>query len=436
MMLRPLLSFFLALGSFQATTLWGLHLEVSAPSAVLVRAADGRPLWSKGENVRRPPASLTKIATAWWILRQYGDRLEELVPIQAGALVMLSRAERERSNPWARESGDLNIELRAGEILTVRSLLEGMLLRSAGDAANALAWHFGKGSISSFMEELNRGLQQELGLRDTQFLNPHGHEHRDHYSTAADLARMAVAASKDPEFNRIVAQPSYQRPATELHNGQRLRSTNPLLWPGPYFHPHAKGMKTGYTTKAGACLIASADNGTRSVIYVSLASHGPSRWNDARHAIDLAFQEKPAMRTYHLGGLIGKPRAIHGGRHPVQGMLIHPLRIARFPSEERAVSLEINWDTNLRPPIFREQALGVVRLIDEGGEVLAEATLAAAADVPATWTYSMSNLWKHWGWKGQVALLGSLFLSIAVWLWALLYCSKRETATTRATDPS
>ena len=416
------LSFRILCGLWTLTPLQGLRIDVSAPSAILVRASDGRCLWGKAEEERRHPASLTKIATAWWILYQYGDRLDEIVTIPREALVTLSPEQRRKGKPWVLETGDLNIALKAGEQLSARTLLEGTLIRSAGDAANSLAWHFGGGSIEAFVEEMNQGLVEKLGLRNTHFMNPHGHIHPNHFSTVSDLAKIAVAASKYEEFRRIVASRIYLRPGTDLVPAQRLRSTNLLLSPGPFFHPHAQGMKTGYTSKAGACLIAAADDGTRSVIYVSLASRGPGRWLDAHKVIDVALQETPIFRTYHRGGLIGKGHPIVGGRHPVQGMVVDPLRIQRYASEERPVTMQIAWNARLQPPIVRDQVLGEVRVVDEGGHILIRAPLQAAADVDATWTYRLGHLWKHWGWAGNMALLSSLLIGLSVWIWALVYC--------------
>ena len=221
---------------------------------------DGRVLWAAQENERHAPASLTKMMTA-------------LVVLERGALdepVVVSRAA-------SREPGS-RIGLRAGDQLRARDLLAAAIMHSANDACRALADHGGP----TFVARMNQRAAQ-LGLRNTNFVDPCGHDRPGQYSTAADLARIAEVVMNHPEYESF----SRLRQTTiKTLDGRRrfhLRNTNALI--GHY--AGAIGVKTGTTGLAGYCLVAAAEkNGTR-VIVVLLNS--PRRWSVTPRVLDTAF---------------------------------------------------------------------------------------------------------------------------------------------------
>jgi len=226
-------------------------------------AVDGKVLWSRAADTPRPPASLTKIMSALVLLSENFDPAARVVVSERAAAATGSRA-----------------GLRAGESLAAIDLLTAMLVASANDACLALAEH-SAGSSERFVAKLN-AKAAALGLAATHFDNPCGFDSAGQRSSARDLYRLAEAALALPEFARIVALPSA---TLSTARGRRitLASGNHLL--GNL--PGAAGVKTGYTSKAGKCIVAlAARNGTR-VLVVLLNSK--DRWFTAAGIVEEAF---------------------------------------------------------------------------------------------------------------------------------------------------
>lgn len=233
-------------------------------SAYLVKA-DSRVLWEKAADKRLPPASLTKIMTGLLVLEHY--RPERLVAVSRQAAV---------------ESGS-RIGLRAGERMRVDSLLAAMLIQSANDACHALADHVA-GNERQFVALMNRRAR-EWGLGDTRFVNACGHDHPGHYSSARDLAALAERALAQPVFARLVPIVEGEIATSDGRRHFRLQNHNALI--GRY--PGVQGVKTGFTPKAGKCLVALARREGREVLLVLL--NAPNRWWDAVDMLDRAFAE-------------------------------------------------------------------------------------------------------------------------------------------------
>jgi D-alanyl-D-alanine carboxypeptidase (penicillin-binding protein 5/6) len=269
--------------------LWRVGHDVTAPpaslgsaSAVLMDPVSGRILYEHAAFVRRPPASTTKILTAYLVLRR-GD-LDRVVRVSARA---------------ARTAGS-RMHLRAGERLTVRALLTGLLMRSGNDAAEALA-EATDGSPERFALRMNRAARA-LGARGSHFENPHGLPDPRHYTTAYDLARIARAALALPEFRRLVAMPE-ARVVDADGRVFEMTNTNRLLG----VLAGADGVKTGTTNAAGKCLVASATRAGFSLLAVVLRS--PDRWGEAaallewgyRNFIPVASAAAPSIGTARTG---------------------------------------------------------------------------------------------------------------------------------------
>jgi D-alanyl-D-alanine carboxypeptidase (penicillin-binding protein 5/6) len=204
---------------------------VKAAALYLVELESGRVLIEQNATRRLPPASLTKIMTA--LVALDAAPLQEVVKIDRHAVVHHS-----------------SYHFRAGEQFLLRDLLTAMLVASANDACEAIAWHIG-GDDRRFVAMMNERAGK-LGLKSTHFANPCGFDAPEHYSTAADLAKLTERALQEPIFSMMVR--TLVRNISTV-NGTRqmvLRSTNELL-----VDPDVNGVKTGYTSKAGRCLIAS-----------------------------------------------------------------------------------------------------------------------------------------------------------------------------------
>lgn len=228
---------------------------------------EGSDLWAGNADQRLPPASLTKIMTALVVLEDY--RADAVVEVDAAS---------------ARATGT-RLKLQPGERFTVSSLMAAMLLASANDACAVLARHVA-GSVPAFVERMNRRARQ-LQLRDTQFRNPCGFDAAGHHSSARDLARLATEAMANPVFAALVRQPGMEIRSVDGRRTYTFKNRNALI--GTY--PPAIGIKTGYTSKAGRCLIALAEKDGRRVLVVML--NAKSRWWDTIGLIERAFEAGP-----------------------------------------------------------------------------------------------------------------------------------------------
>jgi len=231
-------------------------------SAYILRI-DGETVWAHRPEKRLAPASLTKIMTALLVLER--EPLDRVVTVSRAA---------------AAESGT-RIGLRRGDRMTVGNLLAATLIYSANDACRALADHVG-GDRGRFTTLMNARAEQ-LGLQDTRFSNPCGHDQPRHYSSAHDLAILAEAALANETFRQLVSRDRLQIKTSDGKRRFTLRNRNQLL--GRY--PGAVGGKTGFTPNAGGCLIVLAEREGTRVLLVLL--HTRNRWHDAAVMLDRAF---------------------------------------------------------------------------------------------------------------------------------------------------
>jgi D-alanyl-D-alanine carboxypeptidase (penicillin-binding protein 5/6) len=245
-------------------TLWAATQPDPFPQVgdAYLAEVDGADLWSRHAEQHLPIASLTKLMTALLVLER-GD-LEQVVCVSPVA---------------SRETG-ARIGLKPGQRFRMQDLLAASLIASANDACHALADHLA-GNEAAFVRRMNQRARQ-LGLRDTRFRNACGHDAPGHYSSARDLARLAHELLKHPQLLPLTSQRSA---AISTLDGKRysFNSKNALI--GRY--DGTLGLKTGYTAKAGKCLVAYVKRDDHEVLLVLL--HGKDRWWDAADILDLAF---------------------------------------------------------------------------------------------------------------------------------------------------
>lgn len=260
--MRHLIGLWLLCHVSLATALPDLFPDVASAYRVEI---DGKPTWERKAHIRLPPASLTKLMTALLAIEQ-GD---------PGRDVTISPAA-------ARETG-AGIKLKTGEHYLLQDLLAATLMASANDACHALADAIA-GSEQAFVQRMNLRAA-ELGMHDTHFENACGHDAKGHYSSAHDLALLAKEIIHRPP---LLALTSRIQTSIRSADGKRhisFENKNALV--GRY--RGAFGLKTGYTARAGKCLIAYAKRGNTKVLLVLL--HGNDRWWDAVDILDVAFAE-------------------------------------------------------------------------------------------------------------------------------------------------
>jgi D-alanyl-D-alanine carboxypeptidase len=241
----------------------GSHVRVRAPAAILVDAGTGRVLWAERPHQRRKIASLTKIMTATLALHE--------VPWESRITVARSVTR----VPLVREG------LRTGEHVQAWKLFYALLLYSGNDDANQLAIS-SAGSVHAFLREMN-DKARELGLHDTHYTSPSGIRDSGNYSTPWDLAALTRYAFRNPRFNELVRTKRIHVRWAAPTNSKIYLNNNYLL----HLYTGANGVKTGYTSASGWCLVASATKHGRRLIAVVLDS--PNMYADARRLLNLGF---------------------------------------------------------------------------------------------------------------------------------------------------
>ena len=227
--------------------------SIKASALYMVELKSGRVLLEKNAARRLPPASLTKIMTA--LIALESAPLQEVVKIDRRALVHQS-----------------SLKFQPGEEFLLRDLLTAMLVSSANDACEAIAWHVG-GDADKFVAMMNERART-LGLKNTHFANACGFDAPGHYSTAADLAKLTERALQEPVFAMMVRTVTRGIASVDGARQIPLYSTNELL-----LDPDVTGVKTGYTSKAGRCLIASMFKDGHQLLLVGLNVR--DRWEQA-----------------------------------------------------------------------------------------------------------------------------------------------------------
>ena len=276
-------AFVFGLVTFQSSWAFAPDEDLTARAAVLMDAATGKILYEKEPDLRLPPASTTKIATAIVALETGKDLNRKFVVSKEATRVPASK-----------------LYLRPGQSLTVDELLYGIMLASANDASVVLAEGIA-GSVEQFAEMMTRKAH-EIGATNTHFTNPHGLTAPDHYSTARDLALLFRYAMRNPTFREII-QTKFSSVSTTAMVKKRLvprrisvRNHNRLLWG----YDGALGGKTGYTLAAQKCFVGAVQrNGTTLIIAILGAR---DQWGDTKRLLEYGFDRYDMLKSAKPAG--------------------------------------------------------------------------------------------------------------------------------------
>lgn len=259
--------------------------QVTAQSAVVIDADTGLVLYEKNCDQQLPIASLTKVMTAVVAAEEVED------------WNAYTAASTEASNV-----GESEIYLEPGERIKLEDLLYAVLLKSANDAAFALGEAVG-GNIDIFVALMNRKARQ-LGMKNSHFTNPHGLDAPGHYSTARDMAVLARYALSFPVLKKAFATKKKIIPWPGREYDRPLENHNKLLK-----YDFVKGIKTGYTLKAGHCLISYAEFGSKKIIAVVLHSaDSPSCYEDSLRLLEYGRDTLIEQQIASRGSVLGKVR--------------------------------------------------------------------------------------------------------------------------------
>ena len=282
---------FMTTAALSGFAVYAMPIQAAYPqeSIYLFDADTGEVLVEQNPDLPRCVASLTKMMTALLVLES-GTDLSASITIPASLTPELQSIRANRGH---------TIGLQAGEAVRRIDMMYAMLLPSANDAASVLA-NDTSGSLAAFAAQMNVRASQ-LGCTATHFTCPHGLYDGGNYSTARDMAKIALACYANSTYRRIADTASYRLPATELHPARTITTTNKLLQPASgYYRSYAHGMKTGFTTQAGRCFVTFAQQDGHTYGLVVLGSDLNNIYRECSELLDWAFSsfaDRPLVDT-------------------------------------------------------------------------------------------------------------------------------------------
>lgn len=330
---------------------------VGGTAHVLLDFNSGRILAEADKDKRVDPASLTKIMTAHVVfraLREGSINMDEEVLVSEKA--------------W--RTGGSKTFIEVGKRIKVSDLVHGMIIQSGNDACVALAERIA-GSEDAFADLMNKEAQR-LGMKDTHFVNATGLPDPNHYSTASDMLKVAMATIREfPEYYPIYAQKDF------MFNGIKQINRNRLLWRDS----RVDGMKTGHTEAAGYCLVASAvEDGMRLMSVIMGTKSEEARAVDTLALLTYGFQFYLTHKLYDAEQPLKVIRVWKGDSKELALGMAEPFYVTIPKGRYKELSAQVEISGQALAPINKGQALGkvVVRL---GDEVVEERPLVALADV-------------------------------------------------------
>lgn len=348
-------------------------LSVSAKSAVLYDAGGAGVLWEKNAHERLPMASTTKIMTALVALENLP--LDTVVSIPAAAVGVEGSS----------------VYLCEGEKQTLEALLFALMLESANDAATAIAIAVA-GSVEAFAQLMNRRAES-MGLHDTHFVNPHGLDDPEHYTTACDLAVITAEALKNPDFRRIAGTYRTSMPLGDTPGARLLINHNRLL----RSYPGAIGGKTGFTKKSGRCLVSAAERDGLRLVAVTLSA--PDDWSDHEHMLDYGFDSYESLCLADAGELEYAISVSGGEQNTVLASNPCDVRVT-LPRERGEITVSTELSRIAEAPVQRGDTLGRVVWECDGKEI-------ASADICAEFNAAKSQRSEKFSlWRWFLSLFG------------------------------
>lgn len=328
---------------------------INADSYLLMDFDTRRVLVEHHPDLQLPPASLTKLMTAYILAQEV-----ELGRLTLNDVVPVSR------NAWSQNpvfNGSSLMWIEPGKEVTVGQLERGIVISSGNDATVAIAEHIA-GSEGAFVDLMNQ-YAVELQLTGTHFENSHGLPHPDHLSTARDLASLAAAAIRDhPERYAVYKERSYTyNDITQYNRNHLLREDESV-----------DGLKTGYTRVAGYGLVASAErSGMRLISVVMGSSSTASRKQETRSLLNYGFRFYETVRPIEPGSVLEKARIWKGTADHVSLGLRDEL-VLTLPRSSAEIEQRVEVDSPLVAPLDAGDIVGRI-VLTQSGEPVAEVPL-------------------------------------------------------------
>lgn len=338
---------------------------LSARGYLLIDQHSGRVLASKAENERMEPASITKLMTAYVIFSA----------LRAGQ-IELSDQVLVSEKAWRTPGSRMFIEV--GKRVPVELLLQGMIVQSGNDASVALAEHVA--SSEEVFAGLMNQLADQLSMTETHYVNSTGLPAEDHYTSAADIAKLAKAIITEyPEYYRWYSQREF------TFNDIKQSNRNSLLWRDP----SVDGLKTGFTDAAGYCLVSSAArNGMRLIAVVLGNRNQDARARESQTLLNYGFRFFETRLLYPAGGAVTEARVWKGSRELADLGVKDNFYVTVPKGSYDQLEAAVDVPARLMAPLDPSQQLGQIRV------VLDEQTMASA-DLYTLTDVETGNFWQR-----------------------------------------
>ena len=333
--------------------------SLNAASYILIEATTGKIIAEQDSDLETEPASLTKIMTGYVVADQLSKGF-----IDNDDEVFIS------VNCWKKSGSKMYV--REGTYVLFSDLVKGMVVQSGNDASCAIAEHIA-GSEEGFVKLMMK-YSNEMGLRDTNFVNPHGWPDKNHYSSARDLATLSQKLISDfPDHYSMYKEKWF------TYSDIKQRNRNSLLWQDET----VDGIKTGHTDNAGYCLVASAKKNDTRLIAVTLNSSSErTRITDNRRLLDYGFRYFITKIVVHAGEKLTEKEVWGGQVDKVSLASATSLYLTLSPKDFKEVETFISLDNYLQAPLVEGQMVGKITLEIQGKEI-AEAQLVTTQNINA-----------------------------------------------------
>ncbi|MHB1652231.1 MAG: D-alanyl-D-alanine carboxypeptidase family protein [Desulfitobacteriaceae bacterium] len=349
------------LGVYQPRLAMGAVLETEATSAILMDAATGNILFEKDSHKELPPASVTKLMTL-------------LIAADAIAAGRVKLTDKVTASENACKLGGSQIYLEPGETFSLEEMLLAIAVGSANDACVAVAEHI-SGTHEAFVEEMNKKAQ-ELGLKNTHFVNAYGLPAVGHYTSAYDLAVIGRAALDYPLIRKLTSVKEY-----DLRDGKfKLWNTNKLLW----WYNGTDGFKTGWTNEAKYCLASTVErDGLRLIAVVMGVPQPKGHFAESMKLYNWGFAKYSYKQFAPAGQKQGVVRVRKGTEDEVIVTTQKPLGVTIEKGKDKNIWTETKLKPEVTAPVQAGQKLGEILLYREDQllqtvDLLAEKTVERA----------------------------------------------------------
>ena len=408
-------------------------IELTAESVLLVCMNTGETVYAKAEDAKVYPASITKIMVVTLILESpiYDPEAKIAMNEEAQKLIL--------------GTGSVCSNLKVGEEIRQIDLLYYVLMSSCGDCAYLAALTYG-GTVENFVDMMN-AKAQELGLKNTHYQNPVGLHDDDHYTTARDTYVLTTYALKNETFKTACAKSRYEVPETNMYNHtRRLSTTNFLLDNSTnYFYNYATGVKTGFTTEAGRCLVITATrrgNDGIDYTYMCILFHCDNKPGVKRYE----FSESKNLFNWAFGNFVIKE--IGDTKNPVAGAEVRLSSktdtvmaylengfqsLLPKDADDSTIVIEPHLKSDsVRAPISKGQILGTAD-IKYANEVIGTVNLVSHEDIEKSTVLAVMDATKNFFTSKFMKIVYMTVVGIILLLivWILLLNRKKKTRSSR-----